>query len=64
MICKKNDSDDYFNYEFVGENLVNIWNPNKKYGTNGFNEMILYGRWINEYTIIDKWRTIKPEKEA
>lgn len=59
MICKNNKTGDYFNYNFVGENLVNIWNPSPIYGTNGFSEIITYNSWLTEYTIIDKWRTIK-----
>jgi hypothetical protein len=59
MICRNNKSGAHFNYEFVGENLVNVWNPDKKYGTNGYSKMIMYDTWLKEYTIIDKWRTIK-----
>jgi len=59
MICRNNKSGAHFNYEFVSENLVNVWNPDKKYGTNGYSKMITYDKWLNEYTIIDKWRTIK-----
>lgn len=58
MICKNNKTGKYFNYEFISENLINIWNPNKKYGTNGFSEIITYKNWLNNYTIIDKWKTI------
>ena len=59
MICKNNKTKETFNYEFVGENLVNIWNPRQIYGTNGFSQVITYNTWLNEYTIIDKWSTIK-----
>ena len=59
MICKKNDTNNYFNYEFIGENLVNIWNPDKKYGTNGFSDIITYNTQLKEYTIIDKWKILK-----
>ena len=59
MICKNNKTGAHFNYEFIGENLVNIWNPDKKYGGNGYSKMITYNTWLDDYTIVDKWQTIK-----
>lgn len=58
MICKNNKTGHNFNYEFVSENLVNIWNPDPSFGTNGYSDIISYETWINDFTIIDKWRTI------
>ena len=58
MICKNNKTGEYFNYDFIAEDLVNVWNLDKKYGTNGFSKIIWYDTCVNEYTIIDKWKTI------
>lgn len=50
MICKNEQTGEYYNYEFV-ENEVKLWQPNM------INEIFInYKDWCNEYYIVDKWK--------
>ena len=56
MICKRLSDNKYFNYKFTGKNndFIQLSNP---YPPEEFN-IIRYETWLNEYMIIDKWRTL------
>lgn len=54
MICTRlNDKDLIrYNYTFLNEGKdVRVWN-------NDYEKIIPYDRWINEYYIVDKWKTV------
>ena len=55
MICKRNKDNHYFNYEFNDNDCVEIWNPFRSSETT----VVPYERWLTEFTIIDKWQSIK-----
>ena len=57
MICKNNKTGKYLNYNFTGKdsNLIELWDPTAP----GYSEIIPYEKWLEDYTIIDKWKTIK-----
>ena len=55
MICKRILDNRYFNYSFINENIVEVYDPYKPQDT----EKLLYENWLKNYIIIDKWRTIK-----
>ena len=50
MICKLLESNKYFIYKFIDKNTVEISNGN-------FSKNITYESWLNNFFIIDKWRS-------
>ena len=55
MICCNNKTKLRYNYRFVNEELVEIWD-----GEDYIKE-VPYDDWFKEYDIIDKWRCLSPE---
>lgn len=56
MICCNNKTKLRYNYRFVNEELVEIWD-----GEDYIKE-VPYDDWFKEYDIIDKWRCLNPEE--
>ena len=56
MICCNNKTKVRYNYRFVNEELVEIWD-----GEDYIKE-VPYDDWFKEYDIIDKWRCLSPEE--
>lgn len=51
MICGSLTTGEYFNYRFVGDDMVELWNLTRFY-------IISYERWLEEYYIKDKWGSL------
>jgi hypothetical protein len=54
MICSRNEHPEVrYNYEFIQEtNQVKVFNKN-------FYDVIDYHEWLEEYYIVDKWKTVE-----
>ena len=52
MICKSIDTKLLYNYQFIKNNLVEIYDGEK------YKSEIPYEIWCKEYYIIDKWRCL------
>lgn len=52
MVCKSNISSSYYNYTFIEGGKVLLENMTEKFS-------VLYEDWVNEYYVVDKWKTIE-----
>ena len=52
MICQDTEKNK-FNYEFIGDNLVKVWNPN-----NSQSKAISHDEWMKDYVIVNKWESL------
>ena len=56
MICCNIETKLRYNYRFIPENIVEIWDGED------YTKEIPYSDWCKEYYIIDKWRCLSPEE--
>jgi len=56
MVCCNIETKLRYNYRFIKEKLVEIWDGED------YTKEVPYDDWCKEYYIIDKWRCLSPEE--